>query len=101
MEGIRAGLPLAGNAKSRRRPIFPKGCPLSIFGAGELNFRVRDGNGCGLSARVTGILRVWMVSAAARRAVAMTERGAGMIFDVRVVSGSDHDPPSHRPLVSC
>ena len=41
--------------KSRRRPIFPKGCPLSIFGAGELNFRVRDGNGCGLSARVTRI----------------------------------------------
>ncbi len=64
--------------KSRRRPIFPKGCPLSIFGAGELNFRVRDGNGCGLSARVTGIFRVWMVSAAARRTVAMTVRGAGM-----------------------
>ena len=38
-----------------RRPIFPKGCPLSIFGAGELNFRVRDGNGCGLSATVTRI----------------------------------------------
>src|SRR5438093_1037346 len=45
--------------KSWRRPIFPKGCPLSIFGAGELNFRVRDGNGCGLSARVTRILSVW------------------------------------------
>ncbi len=41
--------------KSWRRPIFPKGCPLSIFGAGELNFRVRDGNGCGLSATVTRI----------------------------------------------
>jgi hypothetical protein len=45
--------------KSWRRPIFPKGCPLSIFGAGELNFRVRDGNGCGLSARVTRIFCVW------------------------------------------
>ena len=44
--------------KSWRRPIFPKGCPLSIFGAGELNCRVRDGNGCGLSARVTRILCV-------------------------------------------
>ncbi|MEA2235264.1 MAG: hypothetical protein QOD83_5080 [Solirubrobacteraceae bacterium] len=42
--------------KSRRRPIFPKGCPLSIFGAGELDFRVRDGNGYGLSASVTRIL---------------------------------------------
>ena len=74
----RRGMKVPGETqKSRRRPIFPKGCPLSIFGAGELNFRVRDGNGCGLSARVTGILRVWMVSAAARRTVAMTERGAG------------------------
>ena len=63
-----------GTQKSRRRPIFPKGCPLSIFGAGELNFRVRDGNGCGLSARVTGILRVWIVSAAARRTIAMIAR---------------------------
>src|SRR3954451_20857917 len=42
--------------KSWRRPIFPKGCPLSIFGAGELDFRVRDGNGYGLSASVTRIL---------------------------------------------
>ena len=71
-----------GTQKSRRRPIFPKGCPLSIFGAGELNFRVRDGNGCGLSARVTGILRVWIVSAAARRTIAMIARGAGMVFDI-------------------
>ena len=46
-----------GNQKgSWRRPIFPRGYPLSIFGAGELNFRVRDGNGCGLSAGVTRIL---------------------------------------------
>ena len=42
--------------RSWRRPIFPKGCPLSIFGAGELDFRVRDGNGYGLSASVTSIL---------------------------------------------
>ena len=31
--------------KSRHRPIFPGGCPPSIFGTDELNFRVRDGNG--------------------------------------------------------
>jgi hypothetical protein len=43
------------NEISRRRPIFPGGCPPSIFGAGELNFRVRDGNGWNLSASVTGI----------------------------------------------
>ena len=43
------------NEISRRRPIFPGSCPPSIFGAGELNFRVRDGNGWILSASVTGI----------------------------------------------
>ena len=26
-------------------PIFPGGCPPSIFGTNELNYRVRDGNG--------------------------------------------------------
>ena len=36
--------------------MFPRGYPLSIFGAGELDFRVRDGNGYGLSASVTRIL---------------------------------------------
>ena len=44
--------------RSWRRPIFPRSYPLSIFGAGELNCRVRDGNGCGLSAWVTRISRV-------------------------------------------
>ncbi len=47
------GVPL--KKESRRRPIFPGGCPPSIFGAEELNFRVRDGNGWSLSASVTGI----------------------------------------------
>ena len=34
----------------RHRPIFPSGFPLSIFGAVELNYRVRDGNGWTLNA---------------------------------------------------
>ena len=51
-------VPSTQRKRSWRRPIFPRGCPLSIFGAGELYFRVRDGNGCGLSARVTRILGV-------------------------------------------
>ena len=51
--------------RSWRRPIFPRSYPLSIFGAGELNCRVRDGNGCGLSAWVTRISRV-MVTIGAR-----------------------------------
>ena len=35
--------------KCRRRPIFPGGCPPSIFGTIELNYRVRDGNGWDLN----------------------------------------------------
>src|SRR5579863_1287460 len=38
----------------RRCPIFPWGCPQSIVRAEELNFRVRDGNGCTLFAIITG-----------------------------------------------
>ena len=33
-----------------RKPIFPDRLQSSIFGAGELNFRVRDGNGWTLAA---------------------------------------------------
>ena len=33
-----------------RKPIFPGRCQPSIFGVGELNFRVRDGNGWTLAA---------------------------------------------------
>ena len=37
----------------RRRPTFPGSLPPSIISAEELNFRVRDGNGCVLFAIVT------------------------------------------------
>ena len=47
---------------SRRRPTLPHGCPCSTIGAVELNFRVRDGNGCDLHAMVTGKLRIEMKS---------------------------------------
>ena len=43
---------------SRQRPTFPQSHPCSIIGAGGLNYRVRDGNGCDPSAVVTGKLRV-------------------------------------------
>ena len=39
---------------SRRRPTLPDGYPSSTIGAGGLNFRVRDGNGCVPSAIATG-----------------------------------------------
>ncbi len=37
----------------RQRPTLPHGRPCSTIGAGELNFRVRDGYGCCLSAIAT------------------------------------------------
>ena len=40
----------------RQRPTLPQSHPCSTIGAGELNYRVRDGNGCDLSAIVTGKL---------------------------------------------
>ena len=41
---------------TRQRPTFPGGLPPSIISAEELNFRVRDGNGCVLFAIVTGLM---------------------------------------------
>ena len=38
---------------SRRRPTLPRSSPRSTIGAEELNFRVRDGNGCFLLAIAT------------------------------------------------
>ena len=38
----------------RRRPTLPHSLPCSTIGAEELNFRVRDGNGCVLLAITTG-----------------------------------------------
>jgi hypothetical protein len=39
--------------KFRRRPTLPLSHPSSTIGAKELNFRVRDGNGCLLFAIAT------------------------------------------------
>ena len=44
------------NIYSRRRPTLPQSRPCSTIGAGGLNFRVRNGNGCGPSAAATGKL---------------------------------------------
>ena len=39
-----------------QRPIFPGSFPPSIFGTGELNFRVRDGNGWDLTVIDTSLI---------------------------------------------
>ena len=43
-----------GYKGTRQRPTFPQPRSCSIIGPGGLNFRVRDGNGCGPSGLVTG-----------------------------------------------
>ncbi len=40
--------------RTRQRPTVPQPHDCSIIGPGGLNFRVRDGNGCGPSGMVTG-----------------------------------------------
>ena len=41
--------------RTRRRPTLPLGFPSSTIGSEELNFRVREGIGCGLLDVTTGI----------------------------------------------
>ena len=43
--------------KSRRRSTLPRSHPRSTIDAKELNFRVRDGIGCGLFANITGKIK--------------------------------------------
>src|SRR5207249_11721069 len=43
----------SGPSKPRQRPTLPQGCPCSTIGPGELNFRLRDGNGCDLAGVAT------------------------------------------------
>ena len=53
----------AGRFWCWHRPIFPGRLQPSIFGADELNFRVRDGNGCTLIAIDTNYpLHFWSAS---------------------------------------
>src|SRR5258706_2075162 len=95
----RRAAPGLGTQKSWRRPIFPKGCPLSIFGAGELDFRVRDGNGYGLSASVTRIRCVWMLFGRDRHGPE-GRRGRRAAVDLRKSEsrrGSIHDVPATDP----
>jgi hypothetical protein len=49
-QGIGSGL---DGGDFRRRPTLPHSFPCSTIGAEELNFRVRDGNGCCLFAIAT------------------------------------------------
>ena len=51
-----------GFRRTRQRPTFPQPRGCSIIGPGGLNFRVRDGNGCGPSGMVTGNVVIAVVS---------------------------------------
>ena len=61
---LRSGAP--SSREIRRRPTLPGGLPPSTIGAGGLNFRVRNGNGCDPAAMATGNL-LSRASAQARR----------------------------------
>jgi hypothetical protein len=61
--------------KSRQRPTLPHGFPCSTIGSEELNFRVREGIGCGLLEITTGNLLDRMSPWA-------TTKGAG--FEIRI-----------------
>ncbi len=66
--------------KSRRRPTLPGGLPPSTIGAGGLNCRVRNGNGCFPAAMATGNC------ALGRAALSVLERARACL------------PPSPRPI---
>ncbi len=53
----RRGYPRRASGLTRRRPTLPHSCPCSTIGSEELNFRVRDGIGCGLLDVATGNCR--------------------------------------------
>ena len=52
-KSLPASFKLGGLVIDRRRPTLPHSCLCSTIGAEELNFRVRDGNGCDLFAMAT------------------------------------------------
>ena len=47
---------LAGLNLTRHWSTLPTSCPVSTIDAGGLNFRIRNGNGCGPSANSTEII---------------------------------------------
>ena len=63
-------------AYSWRRPTFPRSYPRSIIGPAELNFRVRDGNGCFPRGMATRKLRPWRVTNHSNGRAKLNEAGA-------------------------
>ena len=52
---------ILGIKKSRRRPTLPLRCRSSTIGAEGLNYRIRNGNGCGPFAVTTRNFLFYMV----------------------------------------
>jgi hypothetical protein len=81
---------MSGPSKPRQRPTLPQSCPCSTIGPGELNFRVRDGNGCDLSGVAT------------RKKINEVRSPAGMVSGDRQCArvsadrSTSHDPSSSR-----
>ena len=57
--------------RCKQQPIFPGGRPPSIVGACQLNYRVRDGNGCTLTAKITYLTEICVGTDLSFREVAL------------------------------
>ena len=71
-------VPRVGVGKiTRQRPTLPQSSPCSTIGSDELNFRVRDGIGCGLVDIATGNL--WASKSSVLMLRCATRRSAGRV----------------------
>ncbi len=82
--------------KSRRRPTLPGGLPPSTIGAGGLNCRVRNGNGCFPAAMATGNLALG--GSPTPRRVGATPGCDSAAPERSKASTSTKMPPSPRPI---
>ena len=74
---------MSGPSKPRQRPTLPQTCACSTIGPGELNFRVRDGNGCDLSGKAAGNLEARILSDSKNR-----------VLELPTLTSTPQDPSS-------
>jgi hypothetical protein len=92
--------PLSGGCcleKSRRRPTLPGGYPPSTIGAGGLNCRVRNGNGCLSAAMATGNCALSGARGPSTTRVDVRARGDRSVTPERSIASTSKFP-SPRPI---
>src|SRR5664280_443791 len=83
--------------ESRRRPTLPGGYPPSTIGAGGLNCRVRNGNGCLSAAMATGNCALSGARGPSTRRVDVRARGDRSVTPERSIASTSKFP-SPRPI---